>query len=196
MPRDWNRAYDEDDTPWDKGYASPPLGEFLEKHSIAGSVLIPGCGSGHDVRLVAKSDTRVVGMDIAPSALKKAKTFPQPSNVTYAQGDFLNPEQAHVAKYDWVVEHTCLCAIEPHERAAYVKALRSVLKPNGCYIAVFFREVADPAGGGPPHPISEEETNALFSGAFELIDSFVPTKIYPSRPLGGEQVCLWRSRDA
>ena len=30
MARDWNAAYEVGDTPWDKGYASPPLIEFLK----------------------------------------------------------------------------------------------------------------------------------------------------------------------
>ena len=33
MARDWNAAYEEGDTPWDKGYASPPLIEFLKLQS-------------------------------------------------------------------------------------------------------------------------------------------------------------------
>lgn len=191
MPRDWNKAYEEDDTPWDKGYASPPLAEFFEARRIAGSVLVPGCGTGHDVRLLAEQGAEVIGLDVAPGAVQKAETFPRISNEGYILGDFLDPGPEHIARYDWVVEHTCLCAIEPVERAAYAEALARVLKPGGYYLAVFYREVSGRSSGGPPYPISREETDRLFSG-FELLESFTPQKTYPSRPIGAEELCLWR----
>lgn len=191
MARDWNKAYEEDDTPWDKGYASPPLVEFLERHRVEGSALVPGCGTGHDVRLLVGQGADVVGMDIATGAIQKAEGFPRVSNERYAEGDFLNPEFDHLARYDWVVEHTCLCAIELDERIAYAEALSRVLKPGGHFLAIFYREVSDYSGDGPPHPISKEASNALFAG-FELVESFIPQKSYPSRPTGAEEVCLWR----
>ncbi len=191
MARDWNKAYEEDDIPWDKGYASPPLVEFLERHRVEGLVLVPGCGTGHDVRLLAGQGADVVGMDVAPGAIRKAGCFPIVSKECYIVGDFLNPESDQLNRYDWVVEHTCLCAIEPDERAAYAEALRRVLKPGGHFLAVFYREVSDYSGDGPPHPISKDASDALFAG-LELVESFIPQKSYPSRPIGVEEVSLWR----
>lgn len=191
MVRDWNKAYEDDDLPWDKGYASPPLVEFLQNHRVEGSVLVPGCGTGHDVRLLAEQGAEVFGMDVAPSAIKKAESFPVVTSERYVVGDFLRPGSDHLARYDWVVEHTCLCAIEPSGRAAYVESLARVLKPGGYYLAVFFREVSDYSGDGPPHPISKSETDVLFAD-FDLVESFVPSNTYPSRPVGAEEVCLWQ----
>ena len=51
--KDWDKAYQEGETPWDKGYASPAIAEWLQKNSLEGGVLVPGCGLGHDVRLLA-----------------------------------------------------------------------------------------------------------------------------------------------
>jgi methyl halide transferase len=52
---DWESAYVLGETPWDKGFASPPLSWFLQlgQWLPAGRVLVPGCGRGHDVRLLA-----------------------------------------------------------------------------------------------------------------------------------------------
>ena len=58
MARDWNAAYRLGDTPWDKGYAAPPLIEFLKRQSISGCVLVPGCGAGHDVRALVGAGCR------------------------------------------------------------------------------------------------------------------------------------------
>ncbi|MGB1127612.1 MAG: methyltransferase domain-containing protein [Opitutales bacterium] len=188
MPRDWNSAYEKDDTPWDKGSAAPPLSEFLGKHRVQGKILVPGCGTGHDVRLLASQGAEVTGLDIAPAALRKAERFPAAGNERYALGDFLNLDQKHQAAFDWVFEHTCLCAIEPTAREDYARALKLALKPGGQFLAIFFRAVPDYEGDGPPHPISAAEIDHLFGEHFELLESFVPGETYPDRPPGAEEV--------
>ena len=192
MARDWNAAYEGGDTPWDKGYASPPLIEFLKLQSISGRVLVPGCGAGHDVRALAAESVQVVGLDIAPRGIDKAETFPVSYDERYELGDFLNLGKQYHHAFDWIVEHTCLCAIDPSEREAYARSVVQALKPDGKYLAIFFREVSDYQGNGPPHPISREQSDALFGDSFELIKSFVPQQTYPSRAIGAEEVCWMR----
>jgi SAM-dependent methyltransferase len=192
MGRDWNKAYEEADTPWDKGYGSPPLADFLGTQSVVGRVLVPGCGTGHDVRLLAGRGAEAVGMDIAPGALRKAESFPRCGNERYVLGDILNAAGEHCSAYDWLFEHTCLCAIDPGERPAYAEALVRVLKPGAHFLAVFFREVGRGSDEGPPFAISREESDALFADRFELLNAYVPKTTYPSRPIGAEEVALWR----
>ena len=192
MARDWNAAYEGGDTPWDKGYASPPLIEFLKLQSISGRVLVPGCGAGHDVRALSAEGAEVVGLDIAPRGINKAETFPVSYGERYELGDFLNLGKQYHQAFHWIVEHTCLCAIDPSEREAYARSVAQALKPDGKYLAIFFREVSDYKGNGPPHPISREQSDALFGDSFELIKSFVPQQTYPSRVIGAEEVCWMR----
>ena len=194
MPRDWNSAYKNDDTPWDKGYAAPPLVEFLESRRVEGRTLVPGCGSGHDVRKLAVQGAEVLGLDIAPAAVEKACLIEPVGNESYSLGDFLDLEPEYRGQFDCVFEHTCLCAIEPSEREAYAESVVAALKPGGHYLAVFFRNVPDYDKDGPPHPITEEEISGLFGAHFELVDSFVPTQTYPSRPEGCEEVRFMRLR--
>ena len=194
MARDWNQAYEQYNIPWDKGYASPPLVEFLQRQSVTGHVLVPGCGTGHDVRALAKQGAEVFGLDIAPGAVRKAQSHEAAGSERYATGDFLNLETRHCAAYDWLVEHTCLCALDVSQRVAYARSVQQALKPGGHYLAVFYREVSDYDGDGPPHPISREESHALFADAFELVESFVPQQSYASRPVGAEEVCWMRKK--
>jgi SAM-dependent methyltransferase len=194
MSRDWNSAYENEDTPWDKGEAAPPLREFLSTHSVCGRVLVPGCGLGHDVRLLAEQGAEVIGMDIALGAVRKASTLPKRSTELYVVGDFLNLPSVHYRQFDWLVEHTCLCAIDPAERAAYMQSVALALKPGGSFLAIFYRVVADYTGEGPPHPISEADIEALFGTEFETLESFVPQQSYESRPYGSEQVVWMRKR--
>lgn len=194
MSRDWEQAYKEGETPWDKGYASPALCEFLKGQPVRGRVLVPGCGTGHDVRALAAQGADVTGLDIAESALRRAEAFPKVCGEAFLAGDFLDLGREHWAAYDWVFEHTCLCALDPAQRAAYAYSVRKALKPKGQYLAVFFREVEDYTGAGPPHPISREVTDALFGDAFERLQSTIPTEFYPSRPYGAEELCWMRLR--
>jgi SAM-dependent methyltransferase len=77
---DWNELYRTGDTPWEKGAPAPapPLLSWMAEHGpLSGAVLVPGCGLGHDVRAIARAswDARVVGLDVAPSALVQAKKY-------------------------------------------------------------------------------------------------------------------------
>jgi len=194
MSRNWEQAYAKGDTPWDKGRAAPPIEEFLARRTVTGEVLVPGCGSGHDVRLLAGRGADVIGLDLAPGALEKARRFPPVGTERYALGDFLALDEAFVGRFDWVVEHTCLCAIDPAARPAYARSVRRALKPEGNYLAVFFREVPDFDGEGPPWPISGAEIEGRFGADFELVERFVPRRTYPSRPVGCEELCWMRLR--
>lgn len=194
MATDWNARYENSDTPWDKGFASPPLVEFLERRPLSGAVLVPGCGTGHDVRVLAEQGASVVGMDIAPGALRKAASFESVADERYVLGDFLNLESDFVGRFDAVFEHTCLCALEPSQRSEYAASVVRALKPGGFYLAVFFLEVMDPDGAGPPYGIDAAEIDALFGGYFDVVSRMTPSRFYPSRHLGAEEVVLFKQR--
>lgn len=194
---DWNEAYLLQNTPWDQGTAAPPLQEFLHAQPITGRVLLPGCGRGHDVRLLAATERvdAVVGMDLAPAAIYAARAAARCAKESYQIADFLQLSPDQWAQYDWVVEHTCLCALDPAERPAYVAAVAQALRPGGNFLAIFYREVLDYDGTGPPHPISAQEIEALFGHCFERVQGFVPQQTYPNRPIGAEEVVWMRRRD-
>ena len=84
----------------------------------------------------------MVGLDIALRAIQKARAFPVSCDERYELGDFLNLEKQYHSSFDWVVEHTCLCAIDPGEREAYAMSVAQALKPDGNYLAVFFGKLA------------------------------------------------------
>ena len=51
--KDWDQAYRDEDTPWNKGKTAPPLMERVNQNEIDGEVLVLGCGEGHEVRFLA-----------------------------------------------------------------------------------------------------------------------------------------------
>lgn len=188
----WEQRYQTGDIPWEKGEASPGLVDFLTDHPELprGTVLVPGCGSGHDARVWARFGFTVTGYDIAPSAvaLAREKTAAAFLTADFHTGDFLR--DAPVRPYDWVFEHTCFCAIQPAERDLYVAAVQRWLRPGGHYLAVNY---LIPDTDGPPFGTTREELVERFSPGLELVADWVP-RSYPNRT-GLERMFWWRRRD-
>ncbi|MDF2376608.1 MAG: methyltransferase domain-containing protein [Verrucomicrobiales bacterium] len=187
---DWENHYLDNDTPWDKGTAAPPLLEWIKANPgiISGRVLIPGSGKGHDgVALAELTDaTQVLGLDISPRAVELANLENGSDRFQSEVGDLFDLSVVHQSAFDWVWEHTCFCAIDPEMRDAYVEAVHLALKPEGQLLAVFYRDPYDEEhrpGEGPPHGTSLEELVELFegSGRFQILESYVPETSYEGR---------------
>lgn len=182
MSTDWESHYRSGETPWEKGAAHPALIAFLKLNPVHGRVLVPGCGTGHDVRALAATADEVTGFDISPSAVKRARAHPTVGGERYVQGDFfaLPPTQRGV--FDVVFEHTCFCAIPPERREDYVSAVATALVPNGLLFAVFYLDPGlDPGESGPPFGVTRAELDALFGPRFKMLREWVPPATYPGR---------------
>jgi len=83
-------------------------------------------------------------------------------------------------EFDYILEYTCFCAIDPQRRAEYIHSVSSLLKPGGLYIALAF-----PIGcrrGGPPFVVTPDELiEPLNKLGFELILREVPHDSVPGR---------------
>ena len=167
--RDWEAYYQSGETPWDKGEAHPALVRWLQSHQVAGRILVPGCGSGHDVRLLASRPmTEVVGLDLAPSAALAASRFACAGGERYLTGNFLHAN-CPGELFDWIFEHTWVCAIDPALRPAYARSAATRLRPGGRLLAIFY---CNPGHGGvdsPPYGCSLPEVGRLFGPWFDLV---------------------------
>ena len=169
--RDWEARYQAGDTPWDKGRAHPALVQWLSENRLAGSILVPGSGPGHDVRvLAADPQANVIGLDLAPSAKAVAEEFPKTGSETFITADFLYGSAFAEGSFDAVFEHTCFCAIPPDRRPDYARATSTALKPGGLFLAIFYRNPSDRAEPGPPFGCTMDEVDALFGKNFLLVE--------------------------
>jgi len=188
---DWEARYQANDMPWEKGEPSPGLVDFLAAHSELprGTVCVPGCGTGHDVRAWARTGFSAFGCDIAPTAITLSETRTREAGLTarFELGDFLS--DAPPALFDWLFEHTLFCAINPNRRDDYVRAVLRWLKPRGHYLAVNY---LIPDRDGPPFGTTHEELWQRFSPHFELLSEWVP-RSYPNR-VGLERMMWWRRK--
>ena len=180
---DWENRYLSGDTPWEKGAAHPALAAWLKRNSLTGRVLVPGCGSGHDVRLLASHGAEAVGLDLAPAAIAAARKYSLAGNESYEAGDFFQPPTAWTRAFDGLFEHTCFCAIDPSQREAYARSAAGILRSGGRLLAIFY---LDPGREeGPPFGCTTAELDSLFSPHFRLIEEQTSLPTYPGRE-GGE----------
>jgi methyl halide transferase len=187
---DWETRYQTGDMPWEKGEPSPGLVDFLAAHPelARGTVCVPGCGTGHDVRAWAGAGFEAHGYDLAPSAIRRCeeKTRGTGLPASYQVGDFLSDSPGQ--RFDWLFEHTLYCAIDPERRADYARAAQRWLKDDGQFLAVHY---LIPDEDGPPFGTTRDEVVARFSPHFDLIGEWVP-RSYPNRT--GLELMLWWKR--
>jgi cyclopropane fatty-acyl-phospholipid synthase-like methyltransferase len=186
----WEARYQSGDMPWEKGAPSPGLVDFLAAHPDLprGTVCVPGCGTGHDVREFAQAGFDTFGFDITPGAIRLAVEKTKAAGLTaqFQRADFLRDDPPKI--FDWLFEHTLFCAIKPTERDDYVRATLRWLKPGGQYLAVNY---LIPDKDGPPFGTTRDELWRRFSPYFDLVGELVP-RSYPNRT--GLELLLWWRR--
>jgi SAM-dependent methyltransferase len=189
----WEARYQAQDMPWEKGEASPGLVDFLAANPqlTKGTVCIPGCGTGHDVRVWAAAGFNAFGFDIAPSAIRLSRERTGAAGLTaqFTKADFLHDDPPFL--FDWIFEHTLFCAIDLTERNDYVRAVSRWLKPDGQYLAVNYLL---PDKDGPPFGTTRQEQWQRFSTEFKLMTEWVP-RSYPNRT-GLELMLCWHRKSA
>jgi SAM-dependent methyltransferase len=171
---------------------------MLEKRGSAiwhgGPVLVPGCGTGHDVRALSDFGVPAHGLDLSATALERARTLSGDGSETYELGDFLDPAWREGKSFAAIWEHTCFCAIDPKRRGDYAESAAALLPTEGMLVGVFYLTPHDPGedeDSGPPFKASVEELEKLFSPWFVLEEGWVPQCAYPGRE-GREWIGIFR----
>jgi SAM-dependent methyltransferase len=180
---DWENRYQQGQTPWDKSAPAPELKFLLDAGLLRGRVLVPGCGRGHDARaIVAAGGGEVVGLDLAPSAVRDARLLGTAPGLSFEEGDLFQPPREWLGSFDWIWEHTCFCAIDPEDRARYATSTHALLRPGGRLLATFFIDPGlDPGEAGPPFGVSKEELNRVFGPYFAVEGEWAPRACFSGR---------------
>ena len=185
----WNKRYLNGETPWDFGGVPAALSEFLLGQP-PGRVLIPGCGSGHEIGAFARAGWTVEAVDFAPEAVRRARERAgQAEGVRIRQADFFSGTAE--PPFDVVYERTFLCALPPRLRPAYAEQMARRVKPGGLLAGFFF--FGPEIENGPPFPLPAETLAALLDPAFTRIKD---AAVADSLPLfaGRERWQVWRRK--
>lgn len=192
----WEERYQQGTTAWDLGEPAPPFITFLQSSEAPppGKTAVLGCGRGYDALLFASYGFEVIGFDFADSAIQDALEYQQllinkssilkgagkylPTSAQFLQQDIFDLPQEFLGQFDYVIEHTCFCAIPPEKRLDYVQLVASILKPKGQLFGLFFTHSRP---GGPPFAVTPAEIQQYFQGKFEILALHPVTNSTPSR---------------
>lgn len=178
----WENRYIEGTTGWDLGQAAPPFVSLLDSAAApkTGKIAVLGAGSGYDASIFAQKGFEVIGFDFAPSAIASATQLAQNNGISaqFLQRNIFDLPAEFTHYFDYVLEHTCFCAIEPGDRPAYVKLVKSLLKPSGELIALYW---AHNQPGGPPFGTTTAEIRQYFEPDFEINSLTLASNSVPQR---------------
>src|ERR1041385_5704356 len=151
----WDEYYRKGDGFWDRGGPPPPMKQYLERHSVRGRALVPGCGRGHEVALAVEHGLDAIGLDIAPTAVADARARYPHLTGRFVTGSLFDPPSSMRNAFDVVLEHTCMSALHPTMRADYRRGIDLTLRRGGLLIGVWYiNPDLDPGEEGPPFPFS------------------------------------------
>ncbi|KAF9886492.1 hypothetical protein FE257_011399 [Aspergillus nanangensis] len=200
----WSNLWDTGNSSlWDRGKPSPALIDTIESHQqtrddclfhpIAADgrrkrALVPGCGRGYDVVMLALHGFDAYGLEISATAVKEAEAYasaemehPRPYNfgqaaratadessrgtARFVQGDFFRDDWCgDDAKFDLVYDYTFLCALHPTMRRDWAGRMASLLGEGGLLVCLEFPMYKDPSLPGPPWGLNGVHWDLLARG--------------------------------
>jgi SAM-dependent methyltransferase len=165
-PEFWELRYGARFAPWDAGKVPAQLVEYIGRSRGPRRVLVPGCGSGWDVRCFAENGWDVVGIDFSRAALEEARHVLGPHFGRVREGDVFAPIAE--APFGVVYERAFLCALPRRMWGEWGRRMAALVQPGGVLAGFFY---FDEGERGPPFPLhSQRELDDLLDGAFERIE--------------------------
>ncbi|KAJ0417385.1 thiol methyltransferase [Aspergillus carlsbadensis] len=227
----WDKAAG-DNLPWDRGFPNPALEDTLAQQggTIGGPIapdgrrrkaLVPGCGRGVDVLLLASFGYDAYGLECSAAAVEACRREEEKmgendgwyrvrdgkigrGKVTFVQGDFFDDawlEEIGIPRngFDVVYDYTFFCALTPTLRPKWALRHTELLapQPTGNLICLESPRNKSPLAPGPPFASPSEAYMAHLSYPGEQISYNdeglvdVDPAREPSRA-GLERVAYWQ----
>lgn len=157
----WDASYLDGRAPWDIGQPQPAIVRLANEGAFAGAILDAGCGTGENALHVASIGLRVLGVDVAETAVSIAREKAARRGV---DAEFVVADALHLnglgRAFDTVLDVGLFHTFDDAERHDYVTSLASVTGPGGCVHVLCFSDLGPGTG---PHPISEDALRAAFA---------------------------------
>ena len=143
--------------------------------------------------MFSKSGFSVTAVDFAPSPIKyiNEKALELSLTIDTIQENIFSLTPDHNNKFDYIIEQTCFCAIDPGNRKKYHNLVYNLLKPGGLIIGLWYPLDKALSEGGPAFGVSEKEIKTLFNQGWELIEEKFPKKSIKQR-LGREKLIIFK----
>lgn len=220
----WDSLWKESFTPWDRAGPSMALYDVLigrpdlvppPAGGVKKRALVPGCGRGYDVLLLAGLGYDTWGVDYSEEATKESIIYQkevegegndtyfklkrdgvEKGNVQWLNGDFFSDEwveKAGVKQFDLIYDYTFLCALPVSARAAWARRMTDLLAPDGRLVCLQWPTGKPWSSGGPPWGVLPEHYVAQLALPGQQIDYDADGKIpEQAMPTTTEQAGLRR----
>ena len=188
-PDFWDTRFRQNVTPWDAGRVPAALERFVSRHTGRGRVLVPGCGTGYEVRQLAQAGFDVTAIDFSEAALEAARRELGPLAHLVHCADFFGLE-GDTPPFNAIYERAFLCALPRRLWSDWARRVAELLRPGGLLFGNFF---FDSNVKGPPFGIGQAELDTLLSGDFERIEDEPVEDSIPAFA-GRERWQVWRRK--
>jgi SAM-dependent methyltransferase len=174
MPEpDWNAHYAEGKLPWDTGTPDDHLVAAVRAGLIAPArALEVGCGTGTNALWLAAQGFDVLGVDVSPLAIEKARGKATAASARHARFevvDFLAATPAG-APFDFVFDRGCFHIFdEDGVRARFAARVAALLAPGGQWLSLVGSTEGSPREEGPPRR-SGREVMAAIEPVLEIVE--------------------------
>jgi len=168
QPPDWDTVYVAGTPPpWDVGRPQPAFVRLADRGALRGHLLDAGCGTGENALLATAHSAGVVGVDVSPTAIARAraKASERGLSARFEVADALNLSQLGLT-FDTVIDSGLFHVFDDENRARYVASLASVLRSGGsCYLMCFSNLQEGTFG---PRRVRKDEIISAFSDGWSV----------------------------
>jgi len=176
-PQKWEADYQRGTDGWDLGGPTPVFKRLASsKRFSPGRMIVLGAGRGHDAREFSRHGFTVTAVDFSAYAVEQMRKFADATTpIEILQHDIFTLPDRLNGSFDYLLEYTCFCAIDPKRRAEYADLVTRLLKRDGIYIDLAFP--LDGRKGGPHFAVTEAEIFDLFQKrGFKLLSREKPVE--------------------
>ena len=189
QPEFWDTRFRGGVTPWDAHGVPTALSEWFEGRKGPGRVLIPGCGTGYEVRAFAERGYDVLAIDFSDAAIDAARRELGKLARLVRKEDFFSLQER---PFDVLYERAFLCALPRSLWTDWARRTAELVCAGGELAGLFY---FDDNERGPPFGIAPSQLNSLLTTNFRLGEER-PIPADQSLPVfkGKEVWQVWRRR--
>lgn len=167
--------------PWDRDEPNPLLVAWVSGRDGAGKrAMVVGAGLGRDAEYVASLGFHTTAFDVAPTAVRVARSrFPE-SVVDYVVADLLSPPPEWTGAFDLVVESITVQSMPLSVRAAAIANVARLVASAGELLVISGIRDEGTHVDGPPWPLTRTEIDSFATG--DLRASVVEQVTRPEEP--------------
>jgi SAM-dependent methyltransferase len=162
----WDASYHNGPAPWDIGKPQSAVARLVSACGFTGAVLDAGCGTGENTLHIASLGLKVLGVDVAETALAIAREKARDRGI---EVEFIAADAFQLPRLGRTFKTVLDCGLfhtfdDDDERTRYVASLASVTERGGTlYVLCFSPPHRDSGPDIGPHPIREDELRAAFT---------------------------------